>query len=102
MLGKAILFRNRNPKKDQFTDISYDLFIHQPLETIRLVYNRAGMIMDPKLEDNLRTLEQKNRKGKYGSHHYRLSDFNLDKNMIRDHYSEYLKFVEEINIINPR
>ena len=101
MLEKAMLFRKKNPKKDQFTDISYDLFIDHPLETIRLVYNRAGMIMDPKLEDILRTLEQKNRKSKYGSHHYRLSDFSLAKNIIRDHYSEYLKFVEEINIINP-
>ena len=98
MLNQAIAFRKTAPMKDRFIDIHYRSFINRPMDTIRNVYKRIGKRMDQNLEDLMRSYEKRNSKGKYGSHHYSLSDFGLKDDTIKMHYSDYLKFLEEIQI----
>ena len=100
MLNKAIAFRKSIAETDRFIDIHYRSFIDQPMETIRTIYSRSGISLDPHLENRLTLFEKSNSKGKYGYHQYSLRDFGLNEDMIKTHYKAYLTFKKELGTNN--
>jgi hypothetical protein len=93
MLNKAMAFRKLSDKKDNFIDIHYETFIDRPIETIKSIYKKVGIPLNEELEVYLTSIEKKNSKGKYGSHHYDLDNFGLSEDHIESHYADYLNFL---------
>lgn len=98
MLQQAMSFRSSFPEKDRFIDIPYGRFVERPMDTVRSVYQRAGIPLGPEIESIIQATEKRNYKGKYGTHHYRLQDFGLEKATINTHYKDYIRFMEDLKI----
>ena len=52
--------------------------------------------MDQKLEDQLNLVDNKNSKGKYGSHKYSLNDFGISQETISSFYIDYLEYFNKL------
>jgi hypothetical protein len=98
MLDRALSFRKAIKDKNRFIDIHYNHFIDRPLRTIQSIYQKIGANVDNKLENIMLEIEQRNHKGKYGTHHYDLNDFGLNEESIRIQYQDYINYLKELKI----
>lgn len=96
MLDKAMSYRKSAAARDNYIDIHYDIFIDHPMQTMQSIYDKAGIILKPEVKDLMLSFEKKNTKGKYGSHHYGLDDFGLNEDIIKTHFQNYIKFVQDL------
>jgi hypothetical protein len=96
MLEKAMSFRKLINTEDKFTDIHYDAFIDQPINTVLAIYEKLRIPMNQELETYLTSFEKRNSKGKYGSHQYNLHDFDITAEQIKFHYTDYLNYLLEL------
>jgi len=96
MLDKAIQFRKVNGQEELFTDNYYNSFLENPIEIIRIIYEKIG-IWDPSLRTYFESAEMKNVRGKYGSHQYNLADFNLNNEQIKNNYHHYVSYFNTNN-----
>jgi hypothetical protein len=96
MLEKAMKFRKSVHDHNKFIDIQYDDFVADPIKILKDIYLRTGRSMDQKLEDQLTLVDNKNSKGKYGSHKYSLNDFGISQDTISSHYIDYLEYFKKL------
>ena len=96
MLEKAMKFRRSVSDPCKFIDIQYDEFITDPIRTLKDIYSGTGRRIDQKLVDILTQVDNKNTKGKYGSHKYSLNDFGINQETISSHYKEYLEYYNKL------
>ncbi len=77
MLSRALAFRKIPGNESLFTDIFYEQFTARPIKTMQAIYNENGSLSG-RLRELFEKANNTNHGGKYGSHHYQLSDFNLN------------------------
>lgn len=95
MLDKALKFRD-NPENDaKFLDISYLELVNDSSGVLQEIYTRRGQTPDQALIDRFKQAEQESPKGKYGNHSYRLDDFGIDAEFIREQTKSYSRFLKE-------
>lgn len=98
MLNKAIEFRSDPVNNDKFLDVTYaDLIANSQSELTR-IYSKRGEQIGPDLERLFQQEEKVSPKGKYGTHHYDLEDFNIDASYLQNYTEAYTQFLERLNI----
>lgn len=65
--------------------------MRDPIGTIRKVYDHFGEPLTEEAEAAMRRYIDANPKGKHGKHEYRLEDYGLTKDMIRERFGDYCR-----------
>ncbi len=79
-IGATLQARAEYP--DRFFDILYRDLVHDPIRTVRAIYDHFGLPVSPELEVNVRDWLARNPQGKHGRHRYSLEQFGLDREAI--------------------
>lgn len=90
MLDRAMTFRRQESHQDLFTDIRYEQLVADSMKQLYHVYERHGGIRDSRAA-LFRKAEEKNPKGKYGTHEYSYLDFSLSMDDLSERNLEYLE-----------
>jgi hypothetical protein len=90
--GQARLtdYRNRHPELPIY-DLRYKDLVGNPVTAVRGIYERFGWDFTPQPEAGIRAWLAANPADKHGKHHYRLEDFGLTENSVRDVYADYIQ-----------
>jgi hypothetical protein len=94
MLSKGIEFRKTNPGAE-FTDVFYKDIVASPMRVLGELY-RNGLSISPELHQKFLDSDRQNAPNRYGTHVYRLEDFNLDSAELGKTVSIYNDFLETI------
>lgn len=89
MLRAAI--NARSHAEDRFVDVHYRDLMHDPLGTVRRIYERFGLDFTPEHEQRARDWLAAHPRGKHGEHKYTLEQFGLT----RDELDAKLAFYNE-------
>ena len=92
MLSKALAFRKMPGNESLFTDIFYEQFTDTPIDTMQAIYQENGKLSS-QLKAQFEKANSTNPRGKYGSHHYKLSDFNLSAEDLSIQMAGYQQFI---------
>ena len=87
-LKKTQQVRTENPQA--FVDVYYEMLMRDPQVEVEQVYRFAGIEMTAEARAAMQAAQQSNRKDKHGRHRYRLEDFGLDEQQVREAYADYL------------
>lgn len=92
MLSKALAFHEQNNHVAKFTDVAYQQLVEDTPGVLRKIYADRNEEISLALERIFMDANNNNPKGKYGSHHYSLADFGIDKNYIDKYTLAYQGF----------
>jgi hypothetical protein len=70
-------------------DVSYYDLVRDPVAEVERVFEFAGLSFEPSARSAVLATREKNPKGKYGAHAYRLEDFGLDARFVEEHLGAY-------------
>lgn len=82
-------FRDRFGE-DRVIDVHYADLMSQPLETMRKLYAALGDDFTPAAESGMQAWLDDNPQDKFGRHEYKLAQFGLDTDAVRDVFERYL------------
>jgi hypothetical protein len=88
ILEQSMAFRSRHDAA-QFHDVYFADFQRDPVATIRSIHSHFGDTLDEASADRIRVYRAAHPPGRYGRQVYRLEDFGLTQDMVRERYSEY-------------
>ncbi|HYZ92432.1 MAG TPA: sulfotransferase [Actinomycetota bacterium] len=74
---------------DRVVDVQFRAFMADPFGTIRTVYERLGLELDPGAEARMRTFLDANPSDKHGVHEYTFADTGLDEGEMRERARRY-------------
>jgi hypothetical protein len=95
MLSKGIEFRKKNPGVE-FTDVFYEDLVASPINVLSELY-RNGLSISTALCQKFLDADRQNAPNRYGTHLYKLEDFNLDPSEMSKTvtlYSDFLKTIQ--------
>jgi hypothetical protein len=72
----------------------YQDLVDRPMEQLEKIYSRYGGIPES-LRQNFITAESENPQGKYGTHEYKLSDFELNREDLIQRNPSYYSLYEK-------
>lgn len=75
---------------ERFLDLKYRDLVHDPLNTVRRIYNRFGLVFSAEAEARMQALLAKQRKGK-SAHQYSPQDFGLTPELVRRRFQAYIE-----------
>jgi hypothetical protein len=82
----------RDPEMNRkFVDVHYLDLERDPLAEVEKVYLRLGERLMPETRAAMSNYIAANRKGKFGRHVYRLSDYDLSSAEVHDRFSDYIR-----------
>jgi len=87
---RAMDFRARTPRPEQFFDTHYSDFIRDPLTVVRAIYQHFDMTLTPEAEAAMRAFMAENRQDKHGKHVYSAEQFGLDKPTLHRAFAGYI------------
>jgi hypothetical protein len=89
-IGKALRSRDRGcAPAERFLDLSYAELVADPVGSVRKVYARFDVAFPPGMEERIRLFLHQNPKDKFGKHRYRLEDFGLEPEEVKEEYKAY-------------
>ena len=74
---------------EQILDIFHDEFVVDPWPGIKKIYEVAGRELSEEAKNNMQNWLDANPKGKHGKHEYKLEDYGLSDEKVRDVFSSY-------------
>ena len=74
----------------QFVDLMYSDLVGDPLSGIKKIYAASGVLLEGGTERLMTNWVIKNPQGKYGQHIYRLSDYGISTDEVKNLFDEYL------------
>jgi hypothetical protein len=80
--------RARHPEVT-FYDLSFEAFLADPIAAIAGIYDHFGLTLSAEAETAMRRFRDARPKGRHGQHRYRLEDWGLQANEIRDRFRVY-------------
>jgi Sulfotransferase family len=83
-------FRLAHPEHE-IIDIQYAELVGDPLRTVETVYRARGRTLDDGARAAISACVAANPKGRFGTHGYRLDEFGLRADAIRDRFSDYIE-----------
>ena len=89
LLAKAMEFRTNPLNNDKFIDVSYNELVNDSHTVLTKIYAKTGETIGPELDQIFKQTEANSTKGKYGAHHYDLSDFGIDESFINKFTADY-------------
>ena len=81
--------RDRHP--EHFFDVDYRELVSEPIEVVRSVHDFLDLELTPGTEATMRRWLAENPQTKHGVHSYRAEDFGLDRELILDHFADYIE-----------
>ncbi len=75
--------------EDRVTDVHYADLLRRPIETMRKLYATLGDDFTPEAEAGMQAWLSDNPPNKFGKHEYRLEEFGLTANKIRNMFERY-------------
>jgi hypothetical protein len=83
-------FRLAHPEHE-IIDVHYADLVGDPLRTIETIYASCGKEFDDRARNAVAASVSANPKGRFGTHGYRLEDFGLQADALRDRFSDYVE-----------
>ena len=96
MLEKALNYRQNKAHQANFTDLMYDDLVADAMGQLSKIYERHDDIPES-LINRFELAEKSNPKGKYGIHNYRLDDFGLSREDLREKNESYYKLYHSLH-----
>jgi hypothetical protein len=78
----------------RFVDISFRELERDPIGQVRRVYAHLDMELVPSVVASMERHIAENRKGKFGNHVYRLGDYAVTSDEVRERFRQYLKYFD--------
>jgi hypothetical protein len=75
---------------DRIIDVHYADLMRDPMATLRRLYAALGDDFTPAAESSIQGWIDANPQGKFGRHEYRLAEFGLTVDQVRDSFGDYL------------
>ena len=87
-----VIALRRDPETNRrFVDISYLDLERDPLSQVEKVYAHMGRELSDTARNKIKDYVADNRKGKFGKHRYRLSDYGLRQEEVHERFQFYFK-----------
>jgi hypothetical protein len=83
-------FRLAHPEHD-IIDVQYADLVSEPLRTIESIYAASDREFDDRARNAVSACISANPKGRFGTHGYRLEDFGLQADLLRERFAEYVE-----------
>jgi Sulfotransferase family len=83
-------FRQAHPDHD-IIDVRYADLVSDPLRTVETIYSACGRELDDQARAAVTACISANPKGQFGTHGYRLEDFGLRAENLRERFSAYVE-----------
>lgn len=80
--------------EDRMIDVHYADLMREPLETVRALYKSLGDEFTPEAEAAMQKWLDDNPQGKFGRHEYKLAQYGLTPEGLRDRFERYLSRYE--------
>lgn len=88
MVERGMASREAHPNAS-FLDVSYYDLVDDPLAEVERVFEFAGLSVETRTRRAVMATKEKNPKGKYGAHAYRLEDFGLSAEYVESNLGAY-------------
>lgn len=85
-----LIRRSPSLPETQFQDILYDDLISDPMTTVQSIYQKLNIPWSQKTEERMSHFLQANQQGKFGKHAYTPADFNLNDEIVSEHFHSYI------------
>ena len=79
---------------DRVVDVQFAAFMADPFATIRTVYERLGLALDPGAEARMRAFLAANPQDRFGGHRYTFADTQLDEATLRERTRRYQEYFD--------
>ena len=99
MVEQALSYRQKGSHQEYFTDIIYEDLVSDPMLQLEKIYERYDGI-PASLAQKFQLAEGQNPKGKYGTHEYRLSDFGVSREDLREKNASYFNLYQSLKSQN--
>lgn len=83
-------FRLAHPEHE-IIDVHYADLVGDPLRTIETIYAASDRELDDRARNAVAAYVSANPKGQFGTHGYRLEDFGLQADAVRERFAEYVE-----------
>jgi hypothetical protein len=74
---------------ERFVDVQYAGLVHDPVATIRAIYERIGRPFTADFATRIEAYVAQKPRAKHGAHRYGLEQFGIDRAALRDRYAPY-------------
>jgi hypothetical protein len=81
-------------RADEIIDVQFAAFMKDPFTTIRTIYERLGLELQPEAEQRMRDFLAANPQDKYGKHTYTFSATGLDEGAWRERARRYQEYFD--------
>lgn len=85
------VMKRREREPNNFFDVRFRDFLADPLRTVRAIYQRFGLVLEPAVERDMQQWLADNPRNKLGEHRYSLEQFGLNAQDIHRQYREYIE-----------
>lgn len=75
---------------DRIADVHYADLLRDPMATLRKLYSALGDEFTPEAEASIQAWIDANPQGKFGRHEYKLAEFGLTADQMRENFADYL------------
>ena len=91
MLQQTIQARKNNPNL-KVIDVYYTDLVKDPIGTVQKIYEQIDRPWDERIASEIKQATKRNKKNKYGKHHYNKADFGLTDASIEKQFAFYLDY----------
>ncbi len=84
---RTMAAQDRRPER--FFNVDYRAFVADPMASVRTIYNRFGLTLEPSAERAMHDWIAANPQNKHGRHTYALVDFGLDDADLKQSFGDY-------------
>jgi hypothetical protein len=85
---------NGTVAKERVVDVQFRAFMSDPFTTIRTIYERLGLELEPSTEERMRAFLAANPQDKYGRHAYTFAETGLDEGEWRERARRYQEYFD--------
>lgn len=75
---------------DRIIDVHYADMLRDPMAVMRKLYSALGDDFTPEAETGIQSWLDANPQGKFGRHEYKLAEFGLNADQVREQFADYL------------
>jgi hypothetical protein len=94
-LDRSVTAReNGTVRADRVVDVQFRAFMADPFTTIRTIYERLGLELEPDAEQRMRAFLAANPQDKHGKHTYTFRETGLDEGAFRERARRYQEYFD--------
>ena len=94
-LDRSVTAReNGTVRADRVVDVQFRAFMADPFTTIRTIYERLGLELEPEAEQRMRAFLAANPQDKHGKHTYTFGETGLDEGALRERARRYQEYFD--------